>query len=66
MMYTNDNRLYHKIMIRMDNELMEKLYNYAADADMKLSGIIRRSLRQYLQKEESQKEATGKKQEPMK
>jgi predicted transcriptional regulator len=65
-MDNNDERLYHQFLIRLDNELAEKLYNHASENDMKLSGVIRRSLRQYLQQEESRKIDSGKKQEHLK
>ena len=52
-MNTNDNKLYHKFIILLDNELAERLYNHAAENDMKLCGVVRRSLRIYLQDDEN-------------
>ena len=61
-MNTNDDKLYHKLLIRLDNELSERLYNHATENDMKLSGVIRQSLRRYLQQHEMRKDQTDKKQ----
>ena len=63
-MNTNDDKLYHQILIRLDNELSERLYNHAEENDMKLSGVIRQSLRRYLQQEAMKKDLTDKKQSP--
>ena len=52
-MNTNDNKLYHKFIILLDNELAEKLYNHATNNDMKICGVVRRSLRIFFHEEES-------------
>ena len=51
-MDNHDEKLYHKFLVLLYNELTEKLYNHAEEYDMKLSAVIRRSLRIYLQDEE--------------
>ena len=60
-MDTNDEKLYHHVLVKLDLDLMEKLYNYASEHDMKLSGIMRQSLRRYLESEETDKKLTDKK-----
>jgi len=61
-MDNTDEKLYHKFLVLLDNELTEKLYNHAEENDMKLSAVIRRSLRIYLQDEEKKGDPKGKKQ----
>jgi predicted transcriptional regulator len=60
-MINNDEKLYHKFLVLLDNDLTEKLYNHAEEYDMKLSAVIRRSLRIYLQDEEKKCDPNGKK-----
>jgi len=60
-MINNDEKLYHKFLVLLDNDLTEKLYNHAEENDMKLSAVIRRSLRIYLQDEEKKGNPKGKK-----
>jgi len=60
---TNDGKMTHEYLLRLDDELTQKLVYHAKENDMKISMIIRRSLRQFFQNEESKKETgkTGKK-----
>lgn len=52
-MDTKENRLYHEYLIRLDDELSTKLVHFSRQNDLTLTGTIRRSLRQFFQKEES-------------
>ena len=65
-MDTNDERLYHQFLVRLDNELTEKLYNHATENDMKLTGVFRESLREYFQNETRTTSSLGKKQDVLK
>ena len=48
----NEEKLYHQYLIRLDDELSTKLQHHAVENDMKITGVIRRSLRKYFQTEE--------------
>ena len=50
----NEEKLYHQYLIRLDDELSTKLQHHAVENDMKITGVIRRSLRKYFQTEEVQ------------
>ena len=52
-MKTNDMKLYHEYLIRLDDELSTKLVHFTQENDMKITGVIRRSLRQFFHNEES-------------
>ena len=41
----NESKLHHEFLIRLDNDLSDKLYNHAQENDMKITGVVRRSLR---------------------
>ena len=49
---TNEEKLYHQYLIRLDDELSTKLQHHAVENDMKITGVIRRSLRKYFANEE--------------
>jgi hypothetical protein len=51
-MISNENRLYHEYLIRLDDELSTKLVHFTKKNDMTLTGTVRKSLRQFLQNEE--------------
>jgi len=65
---TNDGKMTHEYLLRLDDELTQKLVHHARENDMKISMIIRRSLRLFFQNEESKMKTgkTGKKRMPMK
>jgi len=52
---SNDGKLTHEYLLRLDDELTQKLIHHARENDMKLSMVIRRSLRQFFQNEELKK-----------
>ena len=52
-METNDMKLYHEYLIRLDDELSSKLVHFTQENDMKITGVVRRSLRQFFDNEES-------------
>jgi hypothetical protein len=52
-MVTNESSLYHEYLIRLDDELSQKLMHFAKENDMTLTGTVRKSLRQFFQNEES-------------
>ena len=56
-METNEGKLYHyhEFLIRLDNELSEKLVHFSKENDMTLTGTVRRSLRQFFNNEEPPK-----------
>ena len=49
---SNDGVLCNEFLFRMDDEMLFKLRKHARENDMTLSAIIRRSLRQFFQREE--------------
>ena len=49
---SNDGVLCNEFLFRMDDEMLFKLRKHASENDMTLSAIIRRSLRQFFQREE--------------
>lgn len=51
-MGTNESRLNHQYLIRLDDELSQKLVHYSKLNEMTLTGTIRRSLRQFFQNED--------------
>jgi len=51
-METNENNPYHEYLIRLDDELSDKLVHFSRVNDMTLTGTIRRSLRQFFINEE--------------
>jgi len=51
-MDTNEDKLYHEYLIRLDDELSSKLVHFTKENDMKITGVVRRSLRQFFQNEE--------------
>jgi len=50
-MINNEFKLYHEYIIRLDDELSTKLIHYTKKYDMKIVGVIRRSLRQFFENE---------------
>lgn len=61
-METNEGRLYnyHEYLIRLDKELSEKLVQFSEDNDMTLTGTVRRSLRQFFDKQGTSEPSTVK------
>ena len=53
-MVTNESRLNHQYLIRLDDELSQKLVHFSKLNEMTLTGTIRKSLRQFFQNEECQ------------
>jgi predicted transcriptional regulator len=51
-MISNENRLYHEYLIRLDDDLSTKLVHFSKENDMKITGVVRRSLKQFFQNEE--------------
>ena len=49
---SNDGSLRNEFLFRMDDDILIKLKKHARENDMTLSAIIRRSLRQFFQREE--------------
>ena len=47
-----DEKLYHEFLIRLDNELTDKLVQFTKENDMKITGVVRQSLRQFFNREE--------------
>lgn len=47
-----DEKLYHEFLIRLDNELTDKLVQFTKENDMKITGVVRQSLRQFFKREE--------------
>ena len=45
----NQEKLFHKHLISLDNDLNTKLINHVSENDMTLTGVVRRSLRIYLE-----------------
>jgi len=52
MIEINENRSFHEYLIRLDDDLSTKLVHFSEEHDMKYTGVIRRSLRQFFQNEE--------------
>jgi hemerythrin len=52
---TNEGKMTHKYLLRLNDELTNKLVQHARENDMKISMVIRRSLRQFFQNEELKK-----------
>lgn len=46
-----EEKLYHQHLFRLDDTLNQKLINHMNEYDMTLSGVIRRSLRLFLESE---------------
>jgi predicted transcriptional regulator len=46
-----EEKLYHQHLFRLDDNLNAKLMNHMDEFDMTMSGIIRRSLRMFFEKE---------------
>jgi len=53
-METTENRFNHQYLIRLDDELSQKLVHFSKLNEMTLTGTIRKSLRQFFQNEECQ------------
>jgi len=49
---TKEEKLYHPHLIRLDDNLNNKLLNHMEENDMTMTGVIRRCLRKYFQNEE--------------
>ena len=49
---SNDGSLRNEFLFRMDDDILIKLKKHARENDKTLSAIIRRSLRQFFQREE--------------
>ena len=56
-MGTNESRLYHQYLIRLDDELSQKLVHFSKLNEMTLTGTVRKSLRQFFKNEECQEPA---------
>lgn len=63
----NEEKLYHRHLVRIDDELDQKLMNHIEVYDMTIAGVIRQSLRKYFENEELKKQTddNGKKEMPM-
>ncbi len=46
-----EEKLYHQHLFRLDDKLNQKLLNHMTEYEMTLSGVIRRSLRIFLESE---------------
>lgn len=65
-METNDGKLYHhEYLIRLDNELSDKLVQFSKVNDMTLTGTVRRSLRQFFENESQNSDPLVKKNDYM-
>ena len=65
-MIADESKLYHDYLIRLDNELSTKLVHFSHENDMKLTGVVRKSLRQFFEKEENKYQTESvKKNDPM-
>lgn len=53
-METIESSSYHQYLIRLDDELSQKLVHFSKLNEMTLTGTIRKSLRQFFQNEECQ------------
>jgi predicted transcriptional regulator len=51
-MEKNEDVIYHQYLIRLDDELSRKMVQFTKENDMKLTGLIRKSLRQFFKNEE--------------
>jgi len=47
-----DEKLYHEYLIRLDDELSSKLVHFSKENDLKITGVVRQSLRQFFKNEE--------------
>jgi predicted transcriptional regulator len=50
-MISNESKLYHEYLIRLDDELSTKLVHFSKENEMKYTGVIRKSLRQFFENE---------------
>jgi hypothetical protein len=50
-MVSDESKLYHEYLIRLYDELSTKLIHYTKENEMKYTGVIRKSLRQFLESE---------------
>ena len=50
-MVSNEGKLYHEYLIRLDDELSTKLVHFTKENDMKITGVVRRSLRKFFENE---------------
>lgn len=48
-----DEKLYHDYLIRLDDDLSTKLVHFSKENDMKITGVVRRSLRHFFENEET-------------
>jgi len=53
-METTENRFNHQYLIRLDDELSQKLVHFSKLNEMTLTSTVRKSLRQFFQNEECQ------------
>ena len=53
-----DEKLYHEYLIRLDNELTDKLIHFTKENDMKITAVVRKSLKQFFQNEEIKEQPT--------
>lgn len=51
-MELNESKLYHEYLIRLDDELSTKLVHFTKEKDMKITGVVRQSLRRFFENEE--------------
>ena len=51
-MDTNESKLYHEYLIRLDDELSTKLVHFTKENDMKIVGVVRQSLRRFFENED--------------
>ena len=52
-MIADESKLYHDYLIRLDDELSTKLVHFSHENDMKLTGVVHKSLRQFFENEEN-------------
>ena len=52
-MESTDTRIYHNYLISLDDDLSTKLVHFSKENDMKITGVVRRSLRQFFEQEET-------------
>ncbi len=55
-MISNDFKLYHDYLIRLDDDLSTKLVHFSKENDMKITGVVRRSLRRFFEQVESSRQ----------
>ena len=59
----NENRLYHLHLVRLNDELEEKLMNHIEENDTTIAGTVRQSLRKFFNVDSKKKTASASKPE---